>query len=847
VRLYSRGLDGPADDCFSLALQQKRLDVRLTFVSTLRWLLFECKCAAGDVEAESAASEPACGCATMIGQKKSLTYLAIYVAIGSVFSVLPRISEASSEDPAALREMVEADWAAQEGRRGRSPDSPEAICDALKRAGLLLSDLRQMPDGPDLASEAAEFARWRGRSSDVGSLDETARVGLYRKARSFTRELALKNPLVGSRPVVFLKRRRFICQMLHEYLGYFYDYGDVAGGGVYILEEPGRSLATRDLIAGRLPRGNYTTLALGYDAQTIYFAFAERAAKKPDFYSPQRRCFHIFGMDADGANLRQLTQGPDDDFDPCPLPDGGIAFMSTRRGGFCRCNNPWEPLPAYTLHRMDASGEAVRTLSFHETNEWHPSVLHDGRIVYSRWDYVDRSAANFHGLWVSNPDGTNPVALFGNYTMRINACFQPRAIPGSDRIIFVAGAHHADVGGSLVIVDPKQVSLDGKSGENRFEAIEVLTPEVCFPEAPGWPKSYFHSPWPLSENYFIVSFSFDPLPGMGPGVNRDTETGIYLMDRFGNMELLYREPGLSCMYPIPLGPRPIPPVIPGTLDVSLGDEGEFVLTDVRQSHFSLPESRPIQELRVFQVLPKSSTHVANQPRIGYANAESARMLLGTVPVEEDGSAYFRAPARKPLYFQAVDAAGRAVQSMRSASYLQPGERRGCVGCHEPRGALATSGRPLATRRPPSRIRPGPDGTKPWSYPRLVQPVLDRHCVRCHDGKEGKGKSKLVLSVESAGHFTRSYESLKPYVRWYEWGGATISPIVTRPGHIGADESRLRQILDDATHARAVKLSDEERRRVYIWLDGNAAFYGTYGEEEQLAQKRGEAVPPPALQ
>jgi len=130
--------------------------------------------------------------------------------------------------------------------------------------------------------------------------------------------------------------------------------------------------------------------------------------------SPERRGFHVFAMDADGGRLRQLTRGYCDDFDPCPLPDGGVAFMSSRRGGFIRRNNPWEPLPTYTLHRMDASGGNLRTLSFHETSEWRPSVLNDGRIVYIRWDYVDRSAANFHGLWVTNPDGSNPSALFGN-------------------------------------------------------------------------------------------------------------------------------------------------------------------------------------------------------------------------------------------------------------------------------------------------------------------------------------------------------------------------------------------------------------------------------------------------
>jgi hypothetical protein len=150
-------------------------------------------------------------------------------------------------------------------------------------------------------------------------------------------------------------------------------------------------------------------------------------------------------------------------------------------------------------------------------------------------------------------------------------------------------------------------------------------------------------------------------------------------------------------------------------------------------------------------------------------------------------------------------------------------------------------------RPPSRIQPGPDGTKPWSYPRLVQPILDGHCVRCHDGKPGDGKSKLALTGGPAGHFTQSYENLKPYVRWHEWGGASISGTVTRPGHLGADESALTRILDDTTHTDAVKRTDEDRRRIFIWLDGNAAFYGTYGENEQLAQKRGERVPPPVLQ
>lgn len=748
----------------------------------------------------------------------------------------------------SFNRLIAEDWAAQERRLDRSTADPQAIRSVLNRANALLNRLLAGSEPPELADEKTRLESLALLVANVNELDEAGRTLLYRQVRSVAREIALKNPLIAGKRVAFLKRRRFVCQMLHEYLGYYYDYENIAGGGVYVLEQPGRSLEVRDLVHDRLPKGNYTTLALSYDARMLYFGFAERAEAKPDFYSPERRCFHIWAVNADGTDLRQLTDGCNDDFDPCPLPDGGIAFMSTRRGGFGRCHNPWEPLPAYTLHRMDADGANVRTLSFHETNEWHPTVLNDGRILYSRWDYVDRSAANYHGLWVANPDGTNPVILFGNYTQRINACYQGKAIPGSRRIAFIAGAHHADVGGSLVLVDPDKYRLDPVTAEDDFRSIEVLTPEVCFPEGVGWPGSYFHSPWPLSEDCFLVAFSFKPLPGMGSNVKDDNYTGLYYFDRFGNLELLYADPSCSCMYPIPLEPRPTPPVVSSSLESDLGDEGEFILTDVQQSFFPLPASRPIRSLRIFQVLPKTSTHVANQPRIGHANAESARMLLGTVPVEKDGSAYFRAPARKPLYFQAVDETGHAVQSMRSITYLQPGERRSCVGCHEPPGT-ASPARPdlMALRRKPSAIEPGPEGTQPMSYPRLVQSVLDRHCVRCHDGGQGELKAPPVLTGEPEGVFTKSYVNLKPYVRWYEWGDNSIREIGTEPGHSGADESRLPTILRDKTHTEHVQLPREDYMRLCLWLDGNVPFYGTYEKESQVAQQAGQAVPPPNIQ
>ena len=744
-----------------------------------------------------------------------------------------------------FQQAVEKDWARQERRLGRTPARAETIRAVYARGVQLLDCIGAMPDAPDLADARRDLASLESRVRTAEGASANERKELYLELRWLVRDIALKNPLFAGRRIAFMERHRFICQMLHEYLGYYYDYGDIDGGGVYVLEEPGRTDAHSNLIQERLPRGNFATLALSYDAQTLYFAFAARnTEKRPDYYASDRTCFHIYAMDSDGANLRALTHGTNDYFDPCPLPDGGIAFMCTRRGGFTRCNNPWEPLPAHTLHRMDADGANVRTLSFHETSEWHPNVLHDGRIVYTRWDYVDRSAAHFHGLWLTNPDGSGVRALFGNYTQRINACYQAHPIPGSRKIAFLAGAHHANVGGSLVLLDPDRVGLDPETGEDRFDAIESITPEVCFPEAPDWPASYFHSPWPLSEDFFLISFSFDPLPGMGPGTYKDTETGLYLLDRFGNMELLYRHPGISAMYPIPIEPRPAPPAVPSTCDPELGDEGEFMLAHVQRSLYPMATDAPITELRIFQVLPKSETHVANQPRIGYANAESARLLLGTVPVETDGSAYFRAPAGKPLAFQAVGADGRAVQGMRSVAYLQPGERRSCVGCHEGTGDVSAASQTLAMRRPPSRIEPGPDGSNPWSFQRLVQPVLDQHCVRCHDGGESNAAPDLRAQLD--GEFTTAYRNLKPHVRWYEWGDHSIRVINSIPGEMPSTVSPLADILADATHA-AIVLPREAAERLNLWMDANGAFYGSYSTAERRAQIAGQIIPVPAMQ
>lgn len=725
--------------------------------------------------------------------------------------------------------VVEADWEFQESQKNRNTGSLEAVEDLLQRFSHLANDLEKPVPNID--------------SKRLRNMDEKERTSLYRTLRWQLRETALDNPLLRDTPLVFMKRKRFVCQMLHEYVGYYYENTDTFGGEVCVLENPGRSFVTKNLVGEKLPPGAFATLSLSHDAKTIYFAYTavsqSENATKPvkwsrlgshdfhehtmDFLAGEKGKFQIYAMDITGKNLRQLTRDSYDNFDPQELPEGGLAFLSTRRGGFVRCNNIWEPLPVYTLHRMEVDGANIRTLSFHETNEWHPSVLHDGRIVYSRWDYVDRSAAHYHGLWTSNPDGTLPSVLFGSYTQRVSACYQPRAIPGSRKIMFIAGAHHANTGGSVVILDPLKTAYDPKNAEDSLDCLQRITPDVDFPETPDqWPSTYYHSPWPLSEDYYLVSYSREPLGCFGPGSDETGRTGIYYLDRFGNLELLYEDAETSSQYPIPIAARTPPRVVPDSRDEKLGDTGIVYLADVNKSLVPLPEDRKVTELRVFELLPKWPNWLVDSPRAGHAFAENARKYLGSVPVDETGSVSFSVPANTPMYFQAVDASGKAVQTMRSAVYLQPGERRSCIGCHEPLHSTPGHSSAKLTHEIHS-LKPGPMKDGVIDYPSLIQPILDKRCVSCHDGETRPDKNPPDLRGHRKGPFTESYENLKPYLRWYEWGGRSLQQTTTLPGRCGADASPLSSILSETPHKDRVTLTDEELRTIYLWLDANVPF------------------------
>jgi hypothetical protein len=374
----------------------------------------------------------------------------------------------------------------------------------------------------------------------------------------------------------------------------------------------------------------------------------------------------------------------------------------------------------------------------------------------------------------------------------------------------------------------------------RSPLVESWRQEIAPEEEKRWPGHCYKSPWPLSEKFFIVSYSFDQLVGE-PGPNIPNMFGLYFADAFGNKELVYRDPAISSLWARPLARRAMPPEL-ATARGNLGEaNGTFFLRNVTESWPSLPGNMPITHLRIIQVLLKTTPN-ADSPRVGAAFAAPGKQVLGTVPVEADGSALFEVPARTPVLFQALNAQGRAVQTMRSRVYLQPGEFQSCIGCHEHRMRTASpGGAPAhALRHPPSKIKPGPDGSRPFSYARLVQPILDRHCVTCHDGKEPK---RPILTSEPEGAFTKSYNALVSRVSFSAWNRPeqNFEPL-TEPLRFGAGTSPLTRMLDQG-HGK-MTLTPEEKERLYTWMDANALFYGTFDVNEQRKQLVGQAIDGP---
>lgn len=709
----------------------------------------------------------------------------------------------------------------------------------------------------------------------------------FHRLCALRREIAFSNPLLNFDRILFLKRHRAIYEHMCDQ---FYGIAARPGGGLFVLENAFTDApVTKDLLAdsvvesGRLAGeklhggtaapdlyydgeglltegadaggGAFLSPDLSFDGTRILFAYVEcRGDKRHKYHREDQanywkepwdpgRAYHLFSVNADGTGLTQLTDGPWNDMHPCWLPDGRIVFTSERRGGFLRCGRV---CPTYTLFQMDSALKEILPFSYHETHEWLPSVDNNGMVVYTRWDYVDRDSDIAHHLWLVYPDGRDPRGPHGNYpAVRESRPWMEmslRAIPGSHKYAATAATHHGQFFGSIITID-LHLEDDQSTGQ-----IRRVTPEAKFPEAesaPGVPRSpqggggdgqVYGTPWPLSEDFYLAVYDPD-----------QSKHDLYLVDSFGNREILYRDDSIGCSTPIPFRARPRPPIIPvqthyETVAQAEPPTGVISVMNIYETRREWPENTRIKELRLIQMFPKS-TPAPEKPNIGAGDESVARGVLGTVPVEEDGSAHFMAPAGVPFYFQALDERGMAVQTMSSATYLHPGEHLSCAGCHEPvRQSPAVPKRlPLALRRAPDKLKAEADGSWPLQFSRLVQPVLDRHCADCHARE--KEAPKFGREAGGAYGWSQAFESLRPFV-WVRHGGNGIGLKRNKtsyniPGQVGAHASPLLALLEAGHYG--VALSPEELRRITLWIDGNSVFYGAY--HDLVAQAEGQVVLP----
>lgn len=563
-------------------------------------------------------------------------------------------------------------------------------------------------------------------------------------------------------------------------------------------------------------------------ARTI-FATAEGVIRDPEVDFDGKRVvfamrqnvkdsYHIYEIHADGTGLRQLTFARDvDDLDPLYLADGSIAFSSTREPKYCMCNRHIMA----NLFRMEADGANIHQIGKSTLFEGHGSLMPDGRILYDRWEYVDRNFGDAQALWTVNPDGTGHAVFWGNNTASPGAIIDARIIPGTERALCIFGSCHDRPWGALAIID-RQLGLDGRDSVIRTWPAEATN----LVKQLGWEqfdqftqvRLKYEDPYPLDSDFFLCSRM----------IGKGEQMGIYLLDSFGNEVLVHTEEP-ACFDPMPLGPRLRPRDIPSRREFAQ-QRASFYVQDVYEgTHMQGVERGTVAALRVvespekrFWTRPAWEGQGQEAPAMNWHDFNNKR-ILGTVPVEPDGSAYFDLPADRFVYFQLLDHRGMMVQSMRSGVAAQPGEKGSCIGCHEDRRQAPPLHVGSALFREPSPLQEWHGPTREFNYLAEVQPVFDRNCVSCHDYGKPAGE-KLNLAGDRDLVFNTSYNELwrKRLVRVPGAGPAENLPAMSWGSHASPLVTNLLQ------NARCGgSLSAEDFDRIVTWIDLNAPYYPSY--------------------
>jgi len=714
--------------------------------------------------------------------------------------------------------------------------SPARLRKMLRHTVDLIDDFRTMAGatGDYLDKERREAAHMASYLDALLTEPDTKAkwerfYNVYLHAFKLKNRVALSNPLLGFDRLVIAKRLTY--NTSHIYTIYYDGSGRYkAGSGIYVLSPVRPDGELTCLTSSLRTEGIYRDPDVSWDARRVLFAY------KPDGRTPCR----IYEVGIDGKGLRpstgsgrgdlveprQITNSPYDDVDPCYLPDGRVAFISTRCERVTLCHNAFT---VSVLYSMNADGSDVRCISTNTIHDFTPSVLADGQLVVSQWRYVDKHVGNNQSLWRCNPDGTRWIHVAGAHFGPVTY-WGARQVPHSPLIACILGPHMPYAVGPVALVHPMWTYSSPAIYTN-------LTPEIPPPSHARWQRreaGYYADVFPLSEKYFLVSYCY------GPGEREPAGYGIYLLDRWNNRDLVYREPELSTFEPFPVRPRPRPTLIPPRSDRAIAapnhadpaaaDYGFFYCLNL---YDGLPGIRPgaVRYLRVLEEIPKPVSsrtrgYGLQNPAISYRGHFALKRLWGIVPVEADGSAYFRAPANRALYFSALDENFMEIQRMRSFASVAPGERHGCIGCHERKTNAPPNGHALALRRPPSEIAPPPHGgVHGPDFYYDVQPVLDKHCAKCHTGSKPKGG--VDLSPDYTNLFNVAYETLcakglVSYANIYQ-----VSTLVARPPkYYGSHASKVIRVLR-TTHKKRVKMPTEDFRRLVTWIDCNAPYYGTY--------------------
>ncbi|WP_146401626.1 hypothetical protein [Planctomycetes bacterium CA13] len=627
------------------------------------------------------------------------------------------------------------------------------------------------------------------------------------------------------------------------------------GGRLDVISIEDSGVVTRKQVLAEEPDGIFRDADVSFDGQKILFSM--RRNKADDY--------HLYEVDVDGRNLKQLTFGSMiSDVDPIYLPDGKILFSSTRDPKYCQCNRHI----SLNLFTMESDGANIVQVSKNDLADFHASLRPDGTVLYSRWEYVDRQFGPSLGLWTSNPDGTRHQLFMGNNAWSPGAMLDARTIPGTDSVVCVYGATHDLPWGAMAVVD-RSKGMDG------LEPIIEMWPEsgrkLVTPSDDAINRSMkfrgsidnfkklptrYEDPYPVHDleagtgggQFFLVS------KRVGKRENRSSKMNgkmaIMLADIFGN-EIVVYETGdevLGAYGAVPLAARKRAPAIPDAVDYTM-DHGFLYVNDVYigdRDEMTNVSRGSIKYLRIIEAPPRQTYDErgywntdAQQVGAMNWNLTNNKRILGDVPVEEDGSAYFELPADTFVQIHALDENKQMIQAMRSATIVRPGETQGCIGCHENRVStpMPNNALPMAMRRPTSRLEPWLDTpsveeAKPFNYLTDVQPVFDRHCVACHDYDQEAGK-ELNLCGDLSYPFNVSYtELMSKSGQRYEGSEEKMVNFVGDgpPGVLpayawGSHRSKLVRVLKEGHYD--VKLSDKEMQRITSWIDINAVYYGRY--------------------